>query len=60
MDSWRNAETVATEYIKKNDVEWYRNLDMIEATVRYLFAAADSYSSQLLRKGTEAFVGDLN
>lgn len=58
--AWGNAETVATEYIQKNDVEWYRKFDMTEATVRYLFAVADSYIKQLIRKATEAFVGNLN
>lgn len=49
-----------TTYIKDNTVEWYKKLDMIEFTIRYLYALSkDGYNNYYLKFADE-FIKLLN
>lgn len=52
--TYGGRRVVATTYIKDNTVEWYKKLDMIEFTIRYLYALSkDGYNRHYLQ-----FTGD--
>lgn len=58
--TYGGRRVVVTTYIKDNTVEWYKKLDMIEFTIRYLYALSkDGYYSYYSKFANE-FIKLLN
>lgn len=57
-DGWRSYQVVATKFIEDKNEPWYRKLDLVESTVKYLNTPA--VGNQDIARVADKFVKQLN
>lgn len=57
--SWYSSSSAIAQYIEENN-DWYKKLDLIEMTIKYIHTIIELYQNDEIRQLLENFIEDVN